>query len=449
MRTTNPVTGVTSEHHLDAPPRTKSDSQSHLYTLVIKPASDEYDVLIDGKSEKKGSLLTDFTPPFIPPTEIDDPEDKKPADWVDDAKIADPAASKPDDWDESAPLMIDDEDATKPAGWLDDGAAFIADPAAVKPSDWSDEDDGEWLAPQIPNPACDAAGCGEWKRPQKRNPAYKGKWVAPLIDNPAYVGVWEPRKIPNPAYFTDAHVGRFGGTAAGSLGIEIWTMSPNVAFDNFVVSRSVSDATASAGFSAKASAQASAAAKAADGDSVSKDGGLISRAVFALNELTGLALSETNALAAVVTAFVALLTFAMYCCGGGGGGGAEKKRNGERPAKVNSLGAEESDNETEGTQDKSAAAAAAVAEEDEDDGAAAAAPRASLPVSGSETAGGTGLKATPAETSTPTALNTGVAEMAAPVAEADADENNIIAEETPESASPKKKGGKKPKKTDE
>jgi hypothetical protein len=32
---------------------------------------------------KEGSLFEDFQPPFNPPAEIDDPEDFKPADWVD------------------------------------------------------------------------------------------------------------------------------------------------------------------------------------------------------------------------------------------------------------------------------------------------------------------------------------------------------------------------------
>lgn len=51
-----------------------------------------------------------------------------------------------------------------------------------------DEDmDGEWEAPQIPNPACEAApGCGIWKRPTIENPNYKGKWKASMIDNPNY-----------------------------------------------------------------------------------------------------------------------------------------------------------------------------------------------------------------------------------------------------------------------
>lgn len=50
-----------------------------------------------------------------------------------------------------------------------------------------EEMDGEWEAPQIPNPACETApGCGEWKRPMINNPQYKGKWKAPLVDNSNY-----------------------------------------------------------------------------------------------------------------------------------------------------------------------------------------------------------------------------------------------------------------------
>lgn len=58
---------------------------------------------------------------------------------------------------------------------------------AAQPEDWDEEEDGEWEAPRIANPKCKAApGCGEWKRPMKSNPDYKGKWTAPLIDNPEY-----------------------------------------------------------------------------------------------------------------------------------------------------------------------------------------------------------------------------------------------------------------------
>lgn len=75
-----------------------------------------------------GNLLEDFTPAVNPPTEINDPEDKKPEDWVDTPRISDPDAKKPDDWDEDAPYEILDEDAVKPEGWLDDEPTTIPDP---------------------------------------------------------------------------------------------------------------------------------------------------------------------------------------------------------------------------------------------------------------------------------------------------------------------------------
>lgn len=105
----------------------------------------------------------------------------------------------------------------KPEGWLDDELEFVPDPNAEKPEDWSvlrlsqplcwfcclfitsacfsvcrdEEMDGEWEAPQVPNPACETApGCGDWKRPMINNPQYKGKWKAPLIDNPNYQVRW-------------------------------------------------------------------------------------------------------------------------------------------------------------------------------------------------------------------------------------------------------------------
>ena len=47
------------------------------------------------------------------------------------------------------------------------------------------------------------AGCGEWTRPNKRNPDYRGKWRPEQIDNPNYSGVWAPKRIANPDYFED------------------------------------------------------------------------------------------------------------------------------------------------------------------------------------------------------------------------------------------------------
>lgn len=80
----------------------------------------------------------------------------------------------------------------------------IPDPEAAMPADWDEEEDGDWVAPTVPNPKCDdVSGCGKWEKPMIKNPAYKGKWTAPFIDNPAYKGVWAPRKIANPAYFEE------------------------------------------------------------------------------------------------------------------------------------------------------------------------------------------------------------------------------------------------------
>ncbi|ETL32858.1 hypothetical protein F441_14995 [Phytophthora nicotianae CJ01A1] len=227
----NPVSGEYEEKHMMEAPGIKSDKDTHLYTAVIRD-DNTFEVFVDQKSVKSGSLLESFLPPVIPEKEIDDPEDSKPDDWVDEKQIRDPNAVKPDDWDEDAPARIPDEDAVKPDDWLDDEPAVIDDPNVVKPEDWDDEDDGEFVVPQIPNPKCaEVSGCGEWKRPTKANPAYKGKFYAPYIPNPAYKGEWKPRKIPNPNYFEDEHPARLD--PIGALAVEVWTMTDGITFDNF------------------------------------------------------------------------------------------------------------------------------------------------------------------------------------------------------------------------
>lgn len=44
-----------------------------------------FDLAIVQESVVSGSLLEDFEPAVNPPKEIDDPTDKKPSDWVDEA----------------------------------------------------------------------------------------------------------------------------------------------------------------------------------------------------------------------------------------------------------------------------------------------------------------------------------------------------------------------------
>lgn len=211
-------------------------------------------------------FLLFYRPPVNPPTEINDPNDKKPENWDEREKIPDPDAKKPDDWDELAPQFITDEDATMPEGWLVDTPKLIPDPKAERPSDWNTETDGEWEAPMIDNPDCQSApGCGPWQKPKKLNPNYRGKWSPPMISNPKFDGIWKPKKIPNPDYFEDKHPYRMTpivcsfshqivflllcvcGCARSinslvfcqrALGLELWSMTAEIAFDNFYIGTS-------------------------------------------------------------------------------------------------------------------------------------------------------------------------------------------------------------------
>jgi len=234
VRYPSPLTGYFEEKHLKEPPAMKLDvGVTHLYTLTLMPDG-TFDIAIDGKSERHGNLLDDFDPPINPPKEIPDPEDKKPADWVDEEEIPDPDAKKPADWDEDAPEMIPDPDATKPDDWDENAPEMVPDPAAVKPADWDDDMDGEWTPADIPNPECEKHGCGKWERPMIQNPAYRGKWYPPMIKNPAYKGPFVPRRIPNPHYFYDATPFKALAPIA-RVAIEVWSVTPLVAFDNILV----------------------------------------------------------------------------------------------------------------------------------------------------------------------------------------------------------------------
>ncbi|KAH9259583.1 hypothetical protein BASA81_002005 [Batrachochytrium salamandrivorans] len=174
-----------------------SDSLSHLYTLVIRK-DNSFSVLVDLKEMASGNLLTPsaFEPSFGGAKEMDDPQDSKPADWVEVAKIPDPTAFKPEEWDELAPKTI-------------------ADPDAKQPADWNAEDDGEWEASQIPNPE------------------YRGIWKAPIIDNPDYKGEWKPKRIPNPHYFVDETPSNLEPIRA--VAFEILANDGGIAFDNLLL----------------------------------------------------------------------------------------------------------------------------------------------------------------------------------------------------------------------
>eukprot|EP01033_Poteriospumella_lacustris_P008589 gene8589-6182_t len=229
----HPVTKQWEEKHFNETIPVRTDRHTHLYTLVLR-ADQSFEIFVDQKVAKSGSLLTHMVPAINPPAQIDDPTDHKPADWVDAAQIPDPTATKPDDWDEAAPRKIPDPSAVKPAGWQDDAPLQIPNPEVSKPEDWDDEEDGEWEAPLVPNPVCEAAGCGPWSPPLVANPAYKGKWAPPLVDNPAYKGVWRAKQVPNPAYFEDLTPLQ-SLSPMTALAVEVWTTNGGVHFDNFVV----------------------------------------------------------------------------------------------------------------------------------------------------------------------------------------------------------------------
>jgi len=165
---------------------------THLYTLILRP-DNTYSVLID-QVEKASGNLGDGQWAKFPLKEIDDPEDKKPADWVDEPKMVDPSAKKPEDWDESEPKMI-------------------KDPSAEKPADWDESEDGEWEAPQV------------------ENPKYKGKWSAPKIDNPNYKGVWAAKKIANPNYDPKSYIYK----DIGVVGFELWVVNGGSIFSNIII----------------------------------------------------------------------------------------------------------------------------------------------------------------------------------------------------------------------
>jgi len=163
---------------------------THLYTAHIKPDG-TYEVFFDLESKAKGKLVDDWA--FPKPT-IDDSEDKKPSDWVDETEIDDPEDKKPDGYD--------------------DIPAQIPDPDATKPEDWDDEDDGEWEPPLIDNPE------------------FKGEWVAKKIDNPAYKGEWKPAQIANKDYEEGVQLASY---ESAFVGYELWIVNNGTIFDNILV----------------------------------------------------------------------------------------------------------------------------------------------------------------------------------------------------------------------
>ena len=66
--------------------RHASELRRAAHPRPLLPPSRSYAVLVDGVEKKAGSLFEDFSPAINPPETIPDPEDKKPADWVDEPR---------------------------------------------------------------------------------------------------------------------------------------------------------------------------------------------------------------------------------------------------------------------------------------------------------------------------------------------------------------------------
>ncbi|XP_014669601.1 PREDICTED: calnexin-like [Priapulus caudatus] len=300
FRHMNPLTGEFEEKHAKRPSvnidKQFSDKKTHLYTLVLN-SDNTFQIYVDNTQVNSGSLLEDCTPPVNPPEEIEDPSETKPEDWDEREKIRDPEAVKPDEWDETEPAKIEDTSAVKPAGWLDDEEELLADPEAEKPDDWDEEMDGEWEPPMISNPNC-SPGCGEWKPPMIDNPKYKGKWQSPLIDNPAYKGKWKPQIIKNPNYFYDEHPYKMQPIAA--IGLELWSMTDGIVFDNFIITdaKSTADEWAKDTFNIKQTEEEAEAAKE----------GLIAQLIATTNDRPWLWAVY------IIVIVLPLILIIIYCC---------------------------------------------------------------------------------------------------------------------------------------
>uniref|UniRef100_A0A5F8H419 Calnexin n=1 Tax=Monodelphis domestica TaxID=13616 RepID=A0A5F8H419_MONDO len=219
FRHKNPKTDIDEEKYAKRPDMDLktyfTDKKTHLYTLVLNP-DNSFEILVDQMVVNSGNLLNDMTPPVNPSREIENPNDQKPEDWDERLKIPDPDAVKLDDWDDTASAKIPDKDATKPEGWLDDEPEYVSDPDAEKPEDWDEDMNGEWEAPQIANPK------------------------SPMIDNPNCQGIWKPRKIPNPDFFEDLEP--FKMTPFSAVGLELWSMTSDIFFDNFIICKAADGA---------------------------------------------------------------------------------------------------------------------------------------------------------------------------------------------------------------
>jgi len=184
----------------ELPFKQEGEASSHLYRLVVKP-DNTVRVEVDQEMLYEGSLYDDWD--ILPARNIPDPDDKKPADWIDDE-------------------MLDDPEDKKPADWVEEKKIIAAE--SEKPSEWDDDEDGEWEPPKIDNPA------------------FKGEWKAKRISNPAFKGAWQARQILNPEFTDSPDLYKYDDF--GFVGFDVWQVKGGTIFDNIIITDDVAEADA-------------------------------------------------------------------------------------------------------------------------------------------------------------------------------------------------------------
>jgi len=182
----------------ELPYKQEGEGISHLYRLVLRPDS-TVRVEVDQEKLYEGSLKEDWD--MLPNKEVSDPNDQKPADWIEDAMMVDPADKKP-------------------ADWVDEKRTVDAD--SKKPEEWDEEEDGEWEAPHTDNPD------------------FKGEWAAKRIANPAFKGEWVAKKITNPDFVDDPELYKY--SSFGFVGFDVYQTKAGTIFDNIVITDTVAEA---------------------------------------------------------------------------------------------------------------------------------------------------------------------------------------------------------------
>ncbi|KAG0216403.1 hypothetical protein BGX28_002873 [Mortierella sp. GBA30] len=167
------------------------DNKTHLYRLTVHP-DQKYSLLVDGEVKVDHVPLEEHWDVYAP-RKIADPNEKKPEDWVDVKEIEDPTHVKPENYD-SIPR-------------------YIPDPEASQPEDWDSESDGDWEAPEIPNPDFE-------------------EWTPKYIPNPEYKGEWKATEILNPEFKEDPELAHY---KIGGVGLDLWQVKSGSIFDDIIV----------------------------------------------------------------------------------------------------------------------------------------------------------------------------------------------------------------------